>query len=275
MRAKKSSLQPFLKWTGGKSWAVHDLESFLPATYGRYFEPFLGGGAFFFHFQPYPATLTDINADLVNAYRQVRDNCDEVISRLQRMPISKERFLIERAKQPRTRLTKAVRFLYLNRTAYNGMFRVNQRGQFNVPFGCKEGTILCDAEHLRRISSVLKNRSIHATDFEEVIDKASTGDVVFADPPYTTKHNNNGFRRYNENLFTWPDQERLAAACLRASKRGVIVIVSNADHSEVCELYKSFFSVTRYRYSSIAATKQNRGKVSERIFSSTPSHDSY
>lgn len=273
MKSTKSSLVPFLKWTGGKRWAVNELEVLLPKKFGRYFEPFLGGGAFYFHIQAYPASLSDLNPELVNAYRQIRDNCDDVIHRLQRLPINEAYFLRERAKQTRTDVTRAVRFLYLNRTAYNGIFRVNQRGEFNVPFGCKEGTVVCDPKHLKQISKALRNRSIKVSDFEEMIDAADTGDVVYADPPYTTKHNNNGFRRYNETLFTWNDQIRLASACLRAAARGVNVIVSNADHIEVCDLYKRFTSIVRCRYSSVGASKKSRGRVAERIFSHIATRD--
>ncbi|MEP5623481.1 MAG: Dam family site-specific DNA-(adenine-N6)-methyltransferase, partial [Hyphomicrobiales bacterium] len=193
MSKNKGALQPFLKWTGGKRWAVKDLKNLIPESYGRYFEPFLGGGALFFHLKPYPATLSDTNLELINTYRQVRDECEQVVSRLQRLPICRDQFLKIRASRPRTNINKAVRFLFLNRTAYNGMFRVNQRGEFNVPFGCKEGTRLCDPTHFRRISKALQNRSIRVSDFEAIIDLAESGDIVYADPPYTTQHNNNGF----------------------------------------------------------------------------------
>jgi DNA adenine methylase len=259
-------IQPFLKWTGGKRWLTSELKDLVPVNHGRYFEPFLGGGALYFRLLPYPASLTDTNSELINAYRQVRDNCEQVIHRLQRLPISSHQFLKMRSARPRTLLTQAVRFLYLNRTAYNGIYRVNQRGEFNVPFGCKSGTQLCNPEHLRQAARALAKRKLLVSDFEAMIDSAMAEDVVYADPPYTSLHNNNGFRRYNEKLFTWNDQERLADACMRAAARGVHVIVSNADHVELRALYPEFQSITRSRYSSIGSSRKFRRQIDERVF---------
>lgn len=258
--------RPFLKWPGGKRWLARKLVTLLPDCRGRYLEPFLGGGAVFFFLRPWPATLSDINQDLINVYQQVRDNVDEVVERLRRLSIDPATYLDVRAMRPRTPITRAVRILYLNRTAYNGLYRVNQRGEFNVPFGCKEGTILCDELLLRSASRALQNRTLAVADFERTIDSATTGDIVYADPPYTTRHDNNGFRRYNESLFSWSDQERLASACVRAAGRGAHVFVSNAAHKEIACLFNSFRRLTMRRYTGVSGPLSARGMVREKLY---------
>jgi DNA adenine methylase len=235
----------------------------LPSSFNRYIEPFLGGGALFFHLRPWPATLSDINADLINAYEQVRNNVEEVIAHLSRFEICPSVYATTRATVPRLPIAQAARFLYLNRTAFNGLYRVNLHGKFNVPFGCKPGTVVCDEALLRAASAALQKRKLLTSDFERVIDQASKGDVVYADPPYTTKHNNNGFRRYNEIIFSWTDQERLAECCGRAVQRGVQVIVSNADHSPLVRLYKGFSIKRVSRQSLISGEPRGRCRVSE------------
>ena len=255
--------KPFLKWTGGKRWLAAEVDELLPEEYGRYIEPFVGGGAVYFYLRAWPATLSDINAELINTYRQIRDNVDDVIDRLRGMRIDESTFLIVRNSRPRKPVTSAVRFLYLNRTAFNGIYRVNREGDFNVPYGCKPNTVLCDEDLLRAASRALQNRKLVSCDFESAVNSAVKGDVVYADPPYTTKHDNNGFRRYNEEIFSWEDQVRLASCCKRAAKRGVRVIVSNANHKPLIDLYSGFESRTIKRASLISGSSDGRGTVTE------------
>jgi DNA adenine methylase len=256
---------PFLKWTGGKRWLASELHALAPKEYGRYIEPFLGGGAVFFHLRPWPAFLSDVNAELINTYRQVRDNVDDVIGRLARLRIDPDVYTDIRNSVPRKPVTQAVRFLYLNRTAFNGIYRVNRRGRFNVPFGCKPGTVLCDEPVLRSASKALQNRKLAVCDFEDAIDAAKRGDLVYADPPYTTKHDNNGFQRYNEVIFSWDDQVRLAECCQRARSRGVHVIVSNANHPPVRRMYHGFKDKTVKRPSLISGPLHGRGTIAESL----------
>lgn len=258
--------RPFLKWTGGKRWLAPYIVECLPLPHGRYHEPFLGGGSVFFAFKPWPATLSDVNEELINTYKQVRDQPDLVIKHIGRMHINKSEYQRVRASRPDSPLKRAVRFLYLNRTAFNGIYRVNQRGEFNVPFGCKPGTVLCDAELLSSASHSLQNRKLVVADFESTIDRADAGDVIYADPPYTTRHNNNGFRRYNESLFSWSDQKRLARACRRAANRGCYVFVSNAAHDDVSRLYVGFDSVSLTRYTGVSGSSAGRGEVQEKLY---------
>jgi DNA adenine methylase len=265
----RRSGQPFLKWTGGKRWIAETISDLVPERRGRYFEPFLGGASVYFYLRPWPATLSDVNEELINLYTQLRDNVSEVMERLRKLKIDASTYQKIRSSEPRAPITRAVRLLYLNRTAFNGIYRVNQEGQFNVPFGCKKGTILCDDQLLKSASNILQNRTIVSSDFEVMIDSATRHDVIYADPPYTTRHNNNGFRRYNESLFTWSDQERLAKSCMRAAARGASVIVSNAAHREIGALYNGFHSKTVSRYTGISGRAHGRGVVSEKIFFKT------
>jgi DNA adenine methylase len=263
--SKTAERVPFLKWTGGKRWLRSHIDSILPTRFNRYIEPFLGGGALFFHLRPWPASLSDINGELINAYQQVRDNVEEIIARLSQFNICPAFYAKLRATSARLPVTKAVRFLYLNRTAFNGIYRVNRDGDFNVPYGCKPGTILCDQALLRSASGALQNRQLLVADFAEAIRRAQPGDLVYADPPYTTKHNNNGFRRYNEIIFSWRDQERLAECCRQAVERGVHVIVSNANHRPVIRLYDGFCVKRVSRQSLISGDLNSRCEITEAL----------
>lgn len=261
----RKGVPPFLKWPGGKRWLTNDIFAIAPTKFNRYYEPFLGGAALFFGIQAWPATLSDVNEELINTYAQVRDNPEDVIDRLKSLVIDKKNFMRIRQSAPRKEITRAVRFIYLNRTAYNGIYRVNQNGKFNVPFGCKKGTKICDEDAIRRASRSLKNRTLLSQDFERSISAAQSNDLVYADPPYTVKHNNNGFKRYNEVIFSWADQVRLAACCIEASKRGVHVIVSNALHQPILDLYPGFKVKIVSRVSRISGNIEGRVETSEAI----------
>jgi DNA adenine methylase len=164
---------------------------------------------------------------------------------------------------------RAARMIYLNRTCFNGMYRVSLAGKFNVPKGTRS-SVLLSTDNFKGVARVLRNAELLSCDFEQVIDRADQGDFVFADPPYTVNHNNNGFIRYNENLFSWRDQQRLAAALARARDRGAIVIATNAAHGSIKKLYWKFgFNVRSvYRFSSISSTAINRKQFGEIIIRS-------
>jgi DNA adenine methylase len=261
--SERAIVRPFLKWTGGKRWLTSTIRLRLPSHFNRYIEPFLGGGALFFYLRAWPASLSDSNEELINAYKQVRDNVEAVIVGLSRREISHAAYDSMRSSTPSKEVARAVRFLYLNRTAFNGVYRVNQKGHFNVPYGCKPGTVLCDKTLLRAASEALQRRRLMICDFEEAIDRAERGDLVYADPPYTTKHNNNGFRRYNDVIFSWQDQERLADSLHRASRRGAHVILSNAHHQPLIELYAGFSVASVTRPSLLSADLKGRGQIDE------------
>lgn len=254
---------PFLKWPGGKRWLAGTVAEILGQPSGAYYEPFLGGGAVFFALRPARAVLSDRNGELIEVYRQIKTNLERVLDAMRGMRPSRAQFARLRAADPQSALERAVRFLYLNRTAFNGMYRVNQRGEFNVPYGCKPGTTILNRALLRAASNALQSATILRSKFEHQIAKAGKGDVVYCDPPYTVKHDNNGFIRYNESIFSWDDQERLAEGCHEAARRGARVVVSNARHEPVRKLYTGFTARIVYRNSMISGTAEGRGAVAE------------
>jgi DNA adenine methylase len=258
--------RPFLKWAGGKRLLLKHIRPHVPQKFGRYFEPFLGGGALFFELIPREAFVSDMNPELINTYVQIRDNVDELIARLQQLAISAETFYKIRSVVPDDPMDRAVRFMYLNRTAYNGLYRVNLNGEFNVPFGCKPGTVLCQEDTLRAASLSLRGATISVTDFQTAVEPVNGGDFVYCDPPYTVKHNNNGFRKYNERIFSWADQVRLANVAHQLVKRGAHVIVSNAHHQDLVELYPGFQPVVVTRPSVIGGNLSVRGRIQEYLF---------
>lgn len=231
-------MKPFIKWAGGKRWLTSDPTFDLPDFTGCYIEPFLGSGAVFFYTEPQQAILSDINPRLIEVYQTVRDDWQRVLlelKRLQRLH-SKTFYYEERSRKRKTPHTRAAQFLYLNRTCFNGLYRENLKGIFNVPIGTKDKVVFED-ESFSEISSALSCASISTADFAVTIAKASDGDLVFADPPYTTAHNMNGFIKYNQNIFSWQDQIRLKDALLEAVSRGAKVVLTNADHESIRDLY--------------------------------------
>ncbi|MFE0019303.1 DNA adenine methylase [Mesorhizobium sp. NPDC059054] len=231
-------MKPFIKWAGGKRWLLNDPSFDLPAFSGRYIEPFLGGGAVFFHLAPSQAILSDINERLISTYRSIRDEWSLVRSSLLEFQArhSKEFYYEERRREHASSYMRAAQFLYLNRTCFNGLYRENLKGQFNVPLGTKTQVILLD-DDFEEASKILSKAELRDGDFESVVDEAMEGDLVFLDPPYTTAHNCNGFIKYNQKIFTWEDQKRLRRAIHGAKQRGACVVLTNADHASIHELY--------------------------------------
>ena len=268
LSSEEKALQPFLKWPGGKRWFVKNHSDFLPTEFNRYIEPFLGGGAVFFHLRPQSSLIGDINPDILSVYLGLKNNWVFVKRSLhyhQRMH-SDEYFYKVRKSLPTDILRQASRMIYLNRTCFNGIYRVNGSGEFNVPRGTKDAVIL-ETDDFKGVSESLKNAEIHFCDFEKLVDKAERNDFVFADPPYTVRHNLNGFIKYNETLFSWQDQERLAKALIRAKDRGAKVVCTNANHSSIKQLYnrKGFRFEIVTRYSSISASSENRKQFEELV----------
>jgi DNA adenine methylase len=257
---------PFLKWAGGKRWLANNSAFSVPTFEGRYIEPFLGSGSIFFSLQPRHSILSDMNDDLISAYQALRDDYRKVLLHLRTHASkhSKQHYYKVRDEfRPRSAASKAARFLYLNRTCWNGLYRVNLNGRFNVPKGTKSNVIL-QTDDFASVSRMLKSAILICSDFEAVIDRAKEGDFIYADPPYTVRHNMNGFIKYNEILFSWEDQQRLSAALLRASDRGAKFVLSNADHESVRELYANDASIkTVSRASVISGNRDARGFTTE------------
>jgi DNA adenine methylase len=258
---------PFLKWAGGKRWLVQQGLP-APSRYDRLIEPFLGGGAVFFALEPEQALISDINPELINLYEVVRDNPGELrrILAWHQEQHSVEHYYSIRSRTYNSRFWRAARTLYLNRTCWNGLYRLNRKGEFNVPIGTKSGVIML-SDDFDRASAVLKNADIRCQDFEDTIAVAGKGDFLFVDPPYTVKHNLNGFLKYNETIFAWEDQVRLAAALRDAGRRGASVLVTNADHESVRELYSTSFAYIRVeRASVLSGPARGRGQTTEALF---------
>jgi DNA adenine methylase len=262
---KVNSLTPILKWAGGKRWLFGRNENLFPDYYHRLVEPFAGGAAVFFHLAPARAWLNDINVDLVDTYKAIAEDWEGVV-RLLRIYHSKHStdfYYLIRASEPRSLTGRAAKFIYLNRTCFNGLYRVNLKGEFNVPIGTKTAVLMPD-DDFPAVSDRLKKAKLTTWDFEKVIDEAEETDFIFADPPYTVRHNINGFIKYNEKLFSWADQVRLRDALLRASGRGVHVVLSNADHESIHELYRGCQEMkVATRQSVMAASSGNRKVTTE------------
>jgi DNA adenine methylase len=266
---RTAAADPFLKWPGGKRWLVpHLLELIDGCKFKRYFEPFAGGAALFFALRPSAAILSDVNVDLINTYRQVKYHAREIVEHLKRLPIDKATYLRIRADEPSARIDRAVRFLYLNRTALGGIYRLNLQGQFNVPFGGggRSPSILWEKDLLRHAAQALRRTNLIAGDFQEVLREARAGDLVCCDPTYTVSHSNNGFIRYNESNFRWEDQKRLADLCRELRGRGVTVLVSSAAHHAVAAVFDRCEVHTFSRPSTVCPKPDGRRIVQEHIF---------
>ena len=238
-----NSAKPILKWAGGKTQMLGDLLPKVPKSYGRYIEPFFGGGAMFFALQPKNAIIADSNPELINMYRQVAENVDEVISCLKKYENTSEMFYAVR-EQDWMCLPKAeaaARTIFLNRTCFNGLYRVNKQGKFNVPYGKYANPRICDEEGLKAASEALKKAEILCGDYLLVLDHyAQAGDFVFLDPPYLPISEYADFKRYTKEQFYEEDHVELAKMIMRLQERGCHVVLTNSNHPLVHELYAPF-----------------------------------
>lgn len=259
-------VQPLLKWAGGKRWLTKELLALFPARARRYYEPFLGGAAAFFAFQPKDSTLSDANAELINCYEQVRDHPEAVLRILGRFGNSEKSYYKVRGMQPASPVERAARLLFLTTLSFNGIFRQNLEGVFNVPYGHKVHLDPADPGKILSASKALQSSTLLCADFEHATRTAKRGDLIYFDPPYTVAHGNNGFVKYNAKIFSWEDQIRLASVAERLRARGCFVFVSNADHDSIRELYAGFDVRTISRHSKIAASRAYRKPITECLF---------
>ncbi len=258
-------LAPFLKWAGGKRWMVYARPDLLQFHEERYIEPFVGSGAVYFHLKPSRACLSDANRDLIATYQAIKSDWRRVHSALTDYANkhSPENYYLTRDERSTDIYDEAARFIYLNRTCWNGLYRVNRKGVFNVPIGTKTNVLL-PTDNFERIARLLESAELHHRDFEIAINDAMEDDFLFVDPPYTVKHNLNGFLKYNENIFSWDDQIRLRDALIRADARGARILMTNADHESIRELYDGIFWFEPIaRNSVLAGTGGTRGRVTE------------
>lgn len=244
---------------------VRHLVGLLPTRWGNYFEPMLGGGALFFRLAPENAFLADINADLVNFYRVLKSDTDRLIDRLLRLQASNELYYEMRDWNPKNPLLRAIRFAYLNRLCWNGLYRVNRMGEFNVPKGDRNPKKLWQEDHLRRAATALQRAHLSVDDFRWVVRRARKEDFVFFDPPYPRgSRKNTGFNRYTADLFTLSDHVELARVVEELTARGVKVMLTIAGLKQLEQLYPQTMSRTLVRSKTlIACNGDGRRSINE------------
>ena len=275
IKLKYYNLQPFTKWTGGKRQLLGELRSYMPETYGRYFEPFVGGGALFFDLAPEQAVINDFNEELINAYRQIKNNPAELINLLikHKENNSKDYYLELRSADRDGRISRmtgverAARILYMLRVDFNGLYRVNSKNQFNVPYGRYKNPKIVDVDLLYQISEYLNENDIEIlqTDFAEAVKDAQTGDFVYFDPPYIPLNETSSFTSYTHEGFSYEEQIRLRNTFKELTERGVYAMLSNSSSPLVEELYKDFNIYFVEAQRTNGAKSSSRGKISEII----------
>ncbi len=267
--ALEERAKPFVKWVGGKGQLVARLRNKMPEKYSRYFEPFLGGGALFFSLMPRKAFLSDINDELINTYEVVRDNVEGLIRELCKHRYDEEYFYQVRnwdRLEDYLELSparRASRFIFLNKTCFNGLHRVNSKGFFNVPFGDYVNPLILDAANLRRCSAVLKSSIIRNTSYLSVEESAKTGDFVYFDPPYAPLSATSSFTSYTSSGFSSADQAQLRDLCDRLDRKGVLFMLSNSSAPLILDLYKSFNLSLVDAKRSINSKGNGRGVIKE------------
>jgi len=223
---KLKVIKPFLRWAGGKTWFTKHIENFIPKVFCDYYEPFIGGGAIFFFLksQGYiknKAYLSDSNPDLINTYKILKNHHEPLFKILKEHRDSEEEYYRMRKAEFNDPIQKAAQFLYLNKTSFNGIYRVNKSGKYNVPYGKRNLNKLYDFSHLKEISIALKNTYLSTQDFKKRSKKIKKNDFTFIDPPYTVDHENNGFVQYNQSIFSWNNQLQLAKLTAEFDKKEV------------------------------------------------------
>lgn len=260
--------QPFLRWAGGKIWfARQSRQLFSALDFDRYHEPFLGGGAFFFSQRGVErAYLSDKNEALIEAYCCIKDDPERVIEIMCGYQNTEADYYRVRNQTPVGAFERAARFVYLNQTSFNGIYRVNLNGVYNVPYGHRTKQFL-DPDGLRSASVALRTCELRSCDFMETLGNIRSGDLVFLDPPYTVSHNKNGFIKYNQALFSLEDQYRLSAYIDAIKNIGAYYILTNAAHEKIVEIFdKGDARQELQRASLIGGKKAKRGSVKELLF---------
>ncbi len=269
--AKNTCVQPFLKWAGGKRQLLDEIRKYVPKGYNTYYEPFVGGGAVLFSLQPERAVINDINAELIRTYRVIRDDVDTLLEHLARHQNDKEYFYALRALdrteqfQSLSPAERASRLIYLNKTCYNGLFRVNRQGQFNVPFGGYKNPNIVNEPVLRAVHQYLVENEIDIlnTDFVEAVASAKEGDFVYIDPPYDPISSTASFTGYSLDGFGKDEQIRLKKTVDSLTNRGCKVLLSNSATDFIKDLYKDYHIVIVAANRAINSNASKRGKIDE------------
>ncbi len=267
--------KPFVKWVGGKRQLLAQFKAlslYPPPKFNKmqntYFEPFLGGGAVFFDLMPKKAILSDLNLELVITYQVIKNEVEALISRLKLHEIEKEYFFALRDLNPHelSSLEVASRFIYLNRTCFNGLYRVNKKGEFNVSFGSYKNPNVCDETNLRKVASVLKSAKIEHSDYNSILIQAQKKDFIYLDPPYDPINNTSKFTSYTNSKFGQEEQIQLSETIEILHKRGCFVMLSNSNTDFIKNLYADLqgFKIHEvFANRAVNSNPEKRGKVSE------------
>lgn len=263
-------LKPFLRWAGGKTWFTKYIASYLPKKFDNYYEPFIGGGAIFFYLKSKgyiknKAFLSDSNPDLINTYKVLKSNPQELFSLLRTHIDNENDYYRIRNIEYKDPIEKAAQFLFLNKTSFNGIYRVNSNGKYNVPYGKRNLKSLYNYDHLISVSRALKNTHLSTQDFKKRCETISKNDFAFIDPPYTVAHENNGFIQYNQSIFSWNNQIELSKITKELNNKGAFFLITNAYHNCIKEIYTIGSKEKISRASTIGGIGAKRTKYKEII----------
>jgi len=263
-------ITPFIKWVGGKRQLLPEIIKHIPNKFNTYYEPFIGGGALLFHLRPKQAVISDVNPELVNTYRVVRDAPQELINKLKTFKYNSEFFYEVRGwdrennwQENYSEVDRAARFIYLNRCGFNGLWRVNKTGQCNTPFGNYSNPDWVCRHAISDCSRFLQNIIIKECDFEDTVAGAKEGDLVYFDPPYVPLSKTSNFTLYNLNPFNEGDQLRLKKTVDQLTTRGVKMLLSNSFTAFTWDLYSEYNRRSLLATRSINSDGNNRGVIKE------------
>ncbi|MFW9772046.1 MAG: DNA adenine methylase [Promethearchaeota archaeon] len=261
---------PFLKWAGGKRQLIQQLNQFIPKNYNRYIEPFVGGGALFFYLLPPKAILIDSNLELINIFKVIQENVEELITSLKKHKYEKDYYYkiraMDRNRQLYSNLSnieKASRTIYLNKTGFNGLYRVNSKGYFNVPFGRHKNPTICDEDNLRAVHRVLKNVKIVHGSFEICLEYAEKNDFIYFDPPYYPISETALFTSYTKQDFGEDSQIKLYEIYKKLDKKGCKLLLSNSYCDFILNLYRDYRIITLKAKRAINSISSRRGMINE------------
>lgn len=261
--------KPFLKWAGGKRQLLDKLIGCLPNKFNRYLEPFVGGGALFFHLKPQNAYISDINPELINAYQVIKNNVNLLIEDLKKHKNTEEYYYkirnVDRTKAYKkwTEIQRASRLIFLNKTCFNGLYRSNSSGYFNVPFGFYKNPKILDEENLRACNRLLQTTELEVADFKILDNKVASGDLVYFDPPYAPLSKTSSFTKYYKDDFDADMQFELKELCGRISTKNVFFMLSNSYSDLVLDLYKDYNVLKVWANRAINCKANGRGKIYE------------
>ncbi len=268
---KNKSVAPFLKWVGGKRQLMQVISEHFPTQFSTYYEPFVGGGAVLFHHQPKKAVINDVNAELINLYQVIKDAPDELIEDLKQHKNEADYFYEIRAidrspdYQEVSNIKKASRMIFLNKTCYNGLYRVNNSGEFNSPFGRYGNPNIVNEETIKAVSNYLNEAKVKIfnLDYQEALKNIRKGAFVYFDPPYHPVSKSASFTNYNQGGFSKDDQERLRDFCDTLDKKGIKFLLSNSDTPLIHELYKKYHIMLVKANRAINSNAKKRGGINE------------